>query len=397
MSPIINPTNDTIQNHIFDEYRMMEIKRFSISSKPLPDLRACLLKLKKDALRMRALYLDLNDADFMKKAELVDAILQYYQVPQNIEALISWATDEEKEILKQILNKTMLNMNNETLLSLFPKIKYLMTIGLVTIFESKEDYIFALDGEVLRVLQTLNWEKVSKFSDVNHEISKYARAAVSLYGAVSLEQFYKIYRHYKGDEKTINTAKFIACINDSQVRFQTYWSDDENLYSDFFDFNGLDHTLLSEILFSDKPYYLPAKAEFMNYSDVTFEADHPELDAMMAFLMPFGKMNEDRWDDLRISINYSIEFGRLQDTLDELDRANVHFNSDKDIEKFMPLYMRLANSTRLWVNRGHTPDEIRNLHAPAVRYADVPSTKVGRNAPCPCGSGKKYKKCCGGH
>ena len=23
--------------------------------------------------------------------------------------------------------------------------------------------------------------------------------------------------------------------------------------------------------------------------------------------------------------------------------------------------------------------------------------KVGRNDPCPCGSGKKYKKCCGMH
>ncbi|MBI3600630.1 MAG: SEC-C domain-containing protein [Nitrospinae bacterium] len=23
------------------------------------------------------------------------------------------------------------------------------------------------------------------------------------------------------------------------------------------------------------------------------------------------------------------------------------------------------------------------------------SSKVGRNAPCPCGSGKKFKKCCG--
>jgi preprotein translocase subunit SecA len=22
-------------------------------------------------------------------------------------------------------------------------------------------------------------------------------------------------------------------------------------------------------------------------------------------------------------------------------------------------------------------------------------TKVGRNDPCPCGSGRKYKKCCG--
>jgi uncharacterized protein len=26
-----------------------------------------------------------------------------------------------------------------------------------------------------------------------------------------------------------------------------------------------------------------------------------------------------------------------------------------------------------------------------------PEPKVGRNEPCPCGSGKKYKKCCGLH
>ncbi|MFT9447432.1 SEC-C metal-binding domain-containing protein [Gluconobacter japonicus] len=31
------------------------------------------------------------------------------------------------------------------------------------------------------------------------------------------------------------------------------------------------------------------------------------------------------------------------------------------------------------------------------QFSNVPamSTKVGRNEPCPCGSGKKYKKCCG--
>jgi SEC-C motif-containing protein len=29
------------------------------------------------------------------------------------------------------------------------------------------------------------------------------------------------------------------------------------------------------------------------------------------------------------------------------------------------------------------------------KSAPVTSTKVGRNDPCPCGSGKKYKKCCG--
>ena len=29
------------------------------------------------------------------------------------------------------------------------------------------------------------------------------------------------------------------------------------------------------------------------------------------------------------------------------------------------------------------------------RVAPAVSEKVGRNDPCPCGSGKKYKKCCG--
>ena len=41
------------------------------------------------------------------------------------------------------------------------------------------------------------------------------------------------------------------------------------------------------------------------------------------------------------------------------------------------------------------PEDIRDLeillNPPKTRIAEK---KVGRNAPCPCGSGKKYKKCC---
>ena len=46
------------------------------------------------------------------------------------------------------------------------------------------------------------------------------------------------------------------------------------------------------------------------------------------------------------------------------------------------------------------PKWIETLHAWRVRHSMDPlqqpavSTKVGRNEPCPCGSGKKYKKCC---
>lgn len=60
------------------------------------------------------------------------------------------------------------------------------------------------------------------------------------------------------------------------------------------------------------------------------------------------------------------------------------------------------------INPGTTADP--NEAAPEVKYdfyfdpAQVPKTrpierampKAGRNDPCPCGSGKKYKKCCYG-
>jgi preprotein translocase subunit SecA len=48
-------------------------------------------------------------------------------------------------------------------------------------------------------------------------------------------------------------------------------------------------------------------------------------------------------------------------------------------------------------SRGALPDEMSRKAAPtAPRSAPRTASgeKVGRNDPCPCGSGKKYKKCC---
>ncbi len=36
-------------------------------------------------------------------------------------------------------------------------------------------------------------------------------------------------------------------------------------------------------------------------------------------------------------------------------------------------------------------------HSIDPRTSSIPTKNVGRNDPCPCGSGKKYKRCCGLH
>jgi uncharacterized protein YecA (UPF0149 family) len=50
----------------------------------------------------------------------------------------------------------------------------------------------------------------------------------------------------------------------------------------------------------------------------------------------------------------------------------------------------VRDNMRLAEYNGNT---FASLHCAAPALRDGP--KVGRNDPCPCGSGKKYKKCCG--
>jgi uncharacterized protein len=55
----------------------------------------------------------------------------------------------------------------------------------------------------------------------------------------------------------------------------------------------------------------------------------------------------------------------------------------------IPAWVRELNDWRLAIDQ-----PVSSFRSNANSFA-APAAKVGRNDPCPCGSGKKYKKCCG--
>lgn len=91
--------------------------------------------------------------------------------------------------------------------------------------------------------------------------------------------------------------------------------------------------------------------------------------------------------------------GRMSDAIDYIETLGPLEGNDADA--LSPLLMAFHNSLRLWTLRGHTPGEIVSGDLGSVR-SNVLSfaehrrrrARVGRNDPCPCGSGKKYKNCC---
>ena len=86
---------------------------------------------------------------------------------------------------------------------------------------------------------------------------------------------------------------------------------------------------------------------------------------------------------------------------DEADDL-FEFGSDEERFRFTELYIDMSRDCRIRDNRGHDYYEmvaimsLKNSGSPAVKSsAPVKRVKIGRNDPCPCGSGKKYKNCCG--
>ena len=59
------------------------------------------------------------------------------------------------------------------------------------------------------------------------------------------------------------------------------------------------------------------------------------------------------------------------------------------MERLLPVLMDLWNETPREELGGQSPDAVHAAGAAAPR-----EPRVGRNVPCPCGSGRKYKKCC---
>ena len=163
-----------------------------------------------------------------------------------------------------------------------------------------------------------------------------------------------------------------------------------------------------------KPYYIPEKEELLKYKDEGYFEVNKQYIALKDYLTKKILDSDDyKAEGICSDIQGICQFGfQIKEAFDIFNYRNVNFNSKEQVNEVMQLVMDLANNTRLWENNGHTPQEIfEKYEKPHLKplpkepfdlkgsedskvYSFNTKKKVGRNEPCPCGSGKKYKKCC---
>ena len=94
-------------------------------------------------------------------------------------------------------------------------------------------------------------------------------------------------------------------------------------------------------------------------------------------------------------INESLIEPNPIDTMEEDTRVSLAFDKEK-------LFKNMVDAKADWLYDLPMWDEIYDADTKKRLYLEqkksgtvVTGKKVGRNDPCPCGSGKKYKRCCG--
>lgn len=93
----------------------------------------------------------------------------------------------------------------------------------------------------------------------------------------------------------------------------------------------------------------------------------------------FGAMAGIRWTGLQI---VQIEFGGQDDREGMVEFIVSYQKSGKEL--FLHEKSRFSRENGCWFY----------VDGDFVRQQPARTTKIGRNEPCPCGSGRKYKKCC---
>ena len=223
-------------------------------------------------------------------------------------------------------------------------------------------------------------------------VHAYAMAAINLYGVIAKDDLLKIFNMQNRPALTEEELDLVLLRQIAQecgyVLLGTEIASEAFSYNQYRDIPDL----LARV--GNKPRYIPTKTEFLKYADPDYYEPTAYTQELEQYLRTSCCMDTPRLSELMIELHYAIVLeAPMQRLLDLFVEYGVELSAG-ELHTISKLLVELSNHTRLWSNNGHTPSELAG-RPPVAGRTNHKNKKIGRNDPCPCGSGKKYKRCCG--
>ena len=269
-----------------------------------------------------------------------------------------------------------------------------LSIGFMFLFGTDEDNLTLVVPEEFLEIARGTKRNMAGFHD-------YCKVYANLYGVCNPETVISKWNMNHAD-RTLTKKQGVAAINECSL-FTRYFTS----YGVCLCAWSVETTVVIEHIIEERKIhrpYKPTDEEFNEWLDYTDDINE-NLAEFKTIRDHFKKYSDTPafadfdahclLDDLRMAMEHPaaiIERYRLQIGFTRIDM-------DK-ITPIISAIMELNNKARLWVTYGNVPDELSSSQESGFGMkqniaVDCSTPKVGRNDPCPCGSGLKYKKCCG--
>ena len=421
---------DLLQKHLAENRNTLD--RYARN----PKMTAILSSWTKEELKNLAEDLELKGYHSLKKDILVGKIKEELSKPSVMERQMLMFSDEEIAAFESVLKTTGYYPVRKDL-ELLEGFYNLAYVGIYN------DNFAAVPDEVKKVYKKVNTPKFRKKRKTAFWMIRCLTMVIFLYVlapiSVIKEMLVKCLGECIGEEEFREIFTLIPdYLNPCVIRGE--WV----IYKEV-----LPQGLYNKIKESqeDLEYYIPEQEEILDYT----EHGYPSRDAccrkVKEFLGKRMKIENEFVEELMCELYSRLSLGKMpSDVVEIFEEEGIIFPDETTVRDFIILLMDLNNNTRMIQNRGWTPNEMikkmpvlpegkkptlvpmSSLAAEQLKHASDELQKMGftvdldsgadevktvfmpdgiegqvvkgmkkiyPNDPCPCGSGKKYKKCCG--
>lgn len=368
-----------------------------------PCLKALLQSLTKTDLDQIRHALEVKNCSNLNKAALIDELSK--AILSKLTDIITYFDQNQYKIVKTLVNHHgFLPLTP----SLIPNIDFFQRRGFLFIGQKQGQKVICLPEEIREKLHELADWHLEKAVKNNTTWIELTQGLLFYYGIYSFGELH--------DQLEIITGKAIDDL------FLLNLLDNAMEYYDQIEYfaNGYRHALVQkpdQIAAEQKKneqldYYQFTKAQLIAAGRPDYLDWTPALRELEAVVKEHYDISDEMLTDFLLECINEVQEGCSLENL--LQQFQILFESPsfEFLQQIRQAAGALLNTTRLWNLKGHNHQELTgqtsNLRAPLQPEPSIMAKKpggavfdfnshkrIGRNDPCPCGSGKKYKKCCG--
>ena len=412
-------------------------------------LREYLTEYTKEELLDQARSYEIRKCSGLRKADLIDRIVDNFCTEEMLRSRLVCLTKEQMDLFrKACISPTAVSVNE--VVDAMQLYRY--WIGY---FEDPTDR-FCVFEDVAVAFSKIDDKAFQLKQCRKGWLVKCIHFFIQYYEIAPIEVIYEMYRQKVKDsidemieilwEMPVDIVE--SCLFTMDKLGMEGWPKENPLYSEkgifvhlqLFENEEFDYLLRQQM---DKDFYIPSVQQIDEICRIGYEASSSAYKKLESFFIKKLKFSYEQavTGCLQVWAN-SYEGESPSKIINKMTEANIEFE-EKMINELLELLVTAHNNTRMKENRGYKPSEmvrkksvdkmptivpassnaaaILKDAAPQLQAMGVPvdlngntdviqttmfpiglngepirvEKKIYPNDPCPCGSGKKYKKCCG--